>query len=907
MAFTERFSTIERGGIKFIGNTLGLSKATNTNTAGPLGSIGAFTSLTNSTVPTFPEGTTLNYLLNGSPAVLNLPAGSSILYAELIWGGLYISQTQNISAEINNPITFTINNTNFSITSDVATRQNLVIPSTGGFNLGFYVRTANVTSIVSPIINATYSVSAVPALAVPIDNQTSETNHAGWTLAIVYKNNSNVLRNLTLWVGGAPVGPSTPVTDIALTGFLTPQVAPINGKAFISAQEGDAIIDGDQFLFGKDSSSLVAISGPNNPINNFFCSQINNENGLIETSGTFGDRNANAAAGTNISAGRQGWDITAVDISSQLETNQNSALFRFTSSGDLYVPNALATQIDSLGASLTITKSVDDDIKVVGEEITYTLNITNTGELAANNIEVSDVIPLGLTLVDNSIFVDGVLQPNTFPIMLNSINPSESKQIVYKLVANSVPSINPAVNIATVNYNFEPFAGFTVNNSSISNPVSVAILNEQMNLIKTVDKVVAQINDILLYSSFIVNNGTLNAKNIVFTDNIPDGTTFVENSVTIDDVEQIGANPESGIDIGVLAPTQFKTVTFKVKINNNSTTPIVNSSRIDFESVLPDGETVKGSEESNIVSTDVITYLFLKEKSTSKSSLEEGETATQTINLINNSKYTISNIQFSDVMTSGATFVNSSVKINDVSFPAFDVISGFALPDILSGESTKITYDIIANNPKTDETVNNYGTVNFTVESPEIDPVNFVENTNTITINLTSLNLELIKEVNKTCAYVGTNLHYTTTVKNNNSLNVENAFFKDELSNNLKFIKKSVKINGINFVNLDPTVGFYLPNINENSPVVVEFDVKILCTTFVKYVKNISMVQVGNESSVKTFYSNIVSTRIKRRRRCRPINIYLCCGCCNNCCLCRILKLNKRRCRRLKCYRNYCL
>lgn len=48
MAFIQRYSSIERGGIQFVGNTLGLSKSLNTLTAGTQGSIGAFTSLSNS-------------------------------------------------------------------------------------------------------------------------------------------------------------------------------------------------------------------------------------------------------------------------------------------------------------------------------------------------------------------------------------------------------------------------------------------------------------------------------------------------------------------------------------------------------------------------------------------------------------------------------------------------------------------------------------------------------------------------------------------------------------------------------------------------------------------------------------------------------------------------------------------
>ena len=91
MAFIQRYSTIDKGRVRFIGNTLGLSKRSNQTASGTLGSIGAFSSLTSNQVATFPVGTTLNYLENGSSAILNLPLGSSILYAELVWGGLYKS------------------------------------------------------------------------------------------------------------------------------------------------------------------------------------------------------------------------------------------------------------------------------------------------------------------------------------------------------------------------------------------------------------------------------------------------------------------------------------------------------------------------------------------------------------------------------------------------------------------------------------------------------------------------------------------------------------------------------------------------------------------------------------------------------------------------------------------------
>lgn len=347
MSFIKRYSNIQRGGIVFTGNTLGLSKLTNANRAGTQGSIGAFTSLdTTLRVNDFPFGTTLDYRLNGSSTILNLPAGSTVLYAELVWGGLFRSTASNISNLIDNSILFTTPLSTSSISPTPATSQTFKI-NVNNITLGFYVRSFDVTSLVQSAGSGTYSVQAVPALIETIDSRTDDTNHAGWTLAVVYRNTNETFRSLNLWVGGEVVSPNIGVANISLTGFQTPNVAQPNGRLFVSAQEGDAILTGDQMLFSQDSIIYQNLSGVNNPSNNFFGSQINSSSGAVDTSGTFGTRNSNAQTGTNISAGRQGYDITAVDLTGKLAPLQSTAYIRFTSNGDLYLPNCLAIEIDN--------------------------------------------------------------------------------------------------------------------------------------------------------------------------------------------------------------------------------------------------------------------------------------------------------------------------------------------------------------------------------------------------------------------------------------------------------------------------------------------------------------------------------------------------------------------------------
>ena len=92
-------------------------------------------------------------------------------------------------------------------------------------------------------------------------------------------------------------------------------------------------------------------------------------------------------------------------------------------------------------------------------------------------------------------------------------------------------------------------------------------LNRIVILSKLVDKAIALAGETLLYTSFISNNGNLNAENVVFTDALPANTTFVEDSVTLDGVNMPGENPANGINIGNLNVGQSKIITFQVVIN----------------------------------------------------------------------------------------------------------------------------------------------------------------------------------------------------------------------------------------------------------------------------------------------------------------------------------------------------
>ncbi len=73
--------------------------------------------------------------------------------------------------------------------------------------------------------------------------------------------------------------------------------------------------------------------------------------------------------------------------------------------------------------------------------------------------------------------------------------------------------------------------------------------NATVTMTKAVDKNFADIGDTLTYTVSFTGTGNTNANNVIFTDVIPTGTTFVVNSLTIDGTTQVGANPANGVNI----------------------------------------------------------------------------------------------------------------------------------------------------------------------------------------------------------------------------------------------------------------------------------------------------------------------------------------------------------------------
>lgn len=216
----------------------------------------------------------------------------------------------------------------------------------GTFQGTIYTRAANVTSILQGLSNRAtgdYFVERIPTA-----NPPAQGTGVGWALVVVYRDNLYPVRNVSLYTG---LLISTLGETATISNFITPAVSPVTARVFTMAINGDTDATGDRFNLNG-----TGLSGPNNLINNFFASQVNNYLGNLDTVGSFGDRNM--PIGTSATNRRAEFDVTNVSANGVLTAASTSTTVNIPNTFDYIYAGAVGLQIDLAEARLTATKSV---------------------------------------------------------------------------------------------------------------------------------------------------------------------------------------------------------------------------------------------------------------------------------------------------------------------------------------------------------------------------------------------------------------------------------------------------------------------------------------------------------------------------------------------------------------------
>ena len=190
---------------------------------------------------------------------------------------------------------------------------------------------------------------------------------------------------------------------------------------------------------------------------------------------------------------------------------------------DQFDPNtanntASATQTPQQ-ADLALTKTVSNPAPNVGDTITYTITLTNSGPDPATGVQVQDASATGVSVVmaDPS---QGTYDPASGIWTVGTVDVGSPATLVIQAI---VTSPNPRTNTATITSSdqFDPNTG--------NNTASVVTVPQQADLAltKTTSDPTPNVGDTVTFTVTLSNNGPDAATDAQVTDLLPAGLTFV--------------------------------------------------------------------------------------------------------------------------------------------------------------------------------------------------------------------------------------------------------------------------------------------------------------------------------------------------------------------------------------------
>ena len=426
-----------------------------------------------------------------------------------------------------------------------------------------------------------------------------------------------------------------------------------------------------------------------------------------------------------------------------------------TVSGYGNVSNSLVVGNKTASVNVTVpeinpNKTANIENPNFGDNVTYTVTVTNDGIGDANNVVVKDTLGKGLKFISatgNYTFDEAT---NTITWIVD-LAKGESKTFKVNATVSGYGNVTNTV---------------IVGNKTFNKNVTVPEINSN----KTVNNEIPNFGDNVTYSVTVTNDGIGDANNVVVCDILGKGLKFLnaDGNFTYDE--------KTGTITWIVDLVKGETKTFNVNVTVLSYGDLSNKVVVGNKTVIKN-ITVPEINPGKEINIEVPNF---------------GDNVTYTVIVNNTGKVNATDVVVADKLGEGLTFVNASNGgvYNETTRTITWIIN-------LTAGETKYLY--------VNTTVSAYGNITNSV----------IVGNKTFNKNVTVPEIIPVKEVNSSDIHIGDEITYTIAVSNPGKTNATNIVIKDVLPEGLKFINAS---NGGVY---DPATGIitWIVNITANSTV----------------------------------------------------------------------------------------
>lgn len=375
--------------------------------------------------------------------------------------------------------------------------------------------------------------------------------------------------------------------------------------------------------------------------------------------------------------------------------------------------DAASFQTTVTSAELSITKTDAPDPVRVGQPLTYTVTVTNSGTAPASAVQVTDSLDPNVVFVSagnpewtcslsgtsvSCTYVGGkptgsLSGTSSFPIVVTPTAAGSVSNTAF--VSTEVPESNSGDNSVTIITTVDPKQSDLA--LTKSGPASVAA------------------GAPISWTLTVVNNGPDAASSVVVTDTLPAGATF----------QSAGSSPACALT-GTSGGSQIVTCTASLIASGGSTTftitatapattgPAVNSAFVSSASTDP----ATGNDSTSFTTTVNPPGADLKLDKTGPLTAEPNDTFAYTLTVMNRGPANAADVTITDTLPSGITYLGSPEAdwLCSESSPGLVTCSLFAVP-LVAGDSSTVTLSV--RGPGIQTTLTNSATVSSTTTDPD--------------------------------------------------------------------------------------------------------------------------------------------------------------------------------------------
>ena len=438
-----------------------------------------------------------------------------------------------------------------------------------------------------------------------------------------------------------------------------------------------------------------------------------------------------------------------------------------TVSGYGNVTNSLVVGNKTAGVNVTVPEIIPDKTVNIsnpnfGDNVNYTVTVTNDGIGDAKDVVVRDVLGEGLKFVSatGNYTFDEATRTITWIVDLAK---GESK--VFSVIA----TVSGYGNVTN---------SLVVGNKTTGVNVTVPEINPD----KTVDNEIPNFGDNVTYTVKVTNDGIGDANNVVITDVLDKGLKFLNATGNFTYDEKTGTITWT-VDLAKGETKTFNVTVTVLGYGVLSNTVVVGNKTAVRNITVPEIITVKEVNSSDIHIGDEITY---------------------TITVSNPGKINATNVVIRDILPEGLKFINAS------NGGVYDPVTGIItwILNITANSTVDLTVDVCVNKSGNITNTVNVGnkTSNCTIESGDI------------------VDLEIHIVADKSEIYVGDNIVYTVTVINNGPSDAINTIANILIPNALSIFSYNATKGTFDITSGNWSIG----NLTNGEKVVLTFVAKAL-------------------------------------------------------------------------------